>query len=337
MNRYKLTITMGAAVVFFAFLPVFAAETWHWEKNDGWNSLSAAQQGKYIADATKLKELVSSGQSKKAEKAINQLKKDFPQVCGEDFDEFMKAEILYSKVSFVKASRAYDTFLDKYPASPFYDAAMERQFEIGTAFLNGMKKTVLFVFRIKGYEEGVKIMDKLSDRAGASPIGLKAALAVAESYERRGKFVDAYYKWSEISSRWPVGEIGNRALLGMARCEHAAYQGPKYDSSNLASAKSYYETYEQRYPEDANKYYIADKIHQIEEQLAYKQFCIGDYYRSSDNTTAASMYYQAVIADWANTTSVTRAKAQMDLMEKESKKEVKWTKKLMQKIGKILL
>jgi outer membrane protein assembly factor BamD (BamD/ComL family) len=161
---------------------------------------------------------------------------------------------------------------------------------------------------MSGFETGEKIMDKISDRAGDAPIAKKAALTVVEHLEKRDMLNEAYDKWSQISSRWPTGQIGKDALLGMARCKHALYKGPKYNATNLISAKSYYENFQQRYPEDANQLSIGEKIAQINEQLAYKQFNTGCYYQRTGSVEAANLYYNMVMANWPESTAAKMAK-----------------------------
>src|SRR4030042_228518 len=177
------------------------------------------------------------GETKAVGQAINKLKKDFPGVVGPDLDAFMKAEMLFCDGKFTKAVWSYDKFLEDFTTSKFYEAALDREFSIATAFLGGQKKRVLGVFTMRRYAEGIKVMEKISDRAGGAPIGVRAAVAVAEHYEKRRKFAEAYQKWSEISSRWPTGQIGKDALLNMARCKHAIYRGPKYDVSSRVRGK----------------------------------------------------------------------------------------------------
>ena len=212
-------------------------------------------------------------------------------------------------------SRSYDKFLAEYPESELYEAALDRQFGIGTAFLGGQKRSVLGIFRMKGYATGEKIMEKISDRTGDAPVGIKASVAVAESLEKRGKFEEAYHKWSEISSRWSGGEIGRNALLAMARCKHAANKGAKYDASNLISAKSYYGNFKLRYPETAGEIDVDEKLDEINEQLANKQLNIGKYYEKTGNKEAANLYYQMVVDNWSESTA---AKAAKEAMIKDS-------------------
>jgi outer membrane protein assembly factor BamD (BamD/ComL family) len=223
-------------------------------------------------------------------------------------DAFIKAEMLFCQGKFSKAVRSYDKFLDEYPGSALFDAALDRQFAIATAFLAGQKRPILKVFKIRGYAAGARIMERISDRTGDAIIAMKAAVAVAQSLEKRGKFTEAYEEWLDISSRWPTGQIGKDALLAMARCKHAAYRGPKYDVSNLNSAKSYYENFRLRYLKDAEKIDVDKILKQIDEQLAYKQFSIGEYYQKTGSKQSANLYYQVVVDDWPESKAAKMAK-----------------------------
>jgi outer membrane protein assembly factor BamD (BamD/ComL family) len=326
MRKYKrLFVTLAAVVgllVSSVFLPVLSnvegAETWRLDEEGQWKTMSA--EDKYLLAVAEIKKLVNTGQTKAVGQAINKLKKDFPEIAGPDLDAFMKAEMLFSEGKFTKALRAYDKFLEDFPTSEFYQATLDRQFAIATAFLGGQKKRILGVFMMSRYAEGIKIMEKISDRAGDAPIGVNAAVAVAEHYEKRGKFTEAYQKWSEMSSRWPTGQIGKDALLSMARCKHAAYKGSKYDSSDLISAKSYYENFKLRYPKDAEAIEVDKILKQINEQLAYKEFNTGKYYQRTGNTQSANLYYQMVVDNWPGSAAADMAKAAMKEKKPGTKK-----------------
>jgi outer membrane protein assembly factor BamD (BamD/ComL family) len=257
---------------------------------------------------------VDAGKPDKVKKAAKQLKKDFPGVAGKDFDSFIEAEVLLARGKLTKAVKQYDKFLDDYPASGLKDAALNRQFEVATEFLAGRKKTILMVFRVSAFDDGVKIMEKISDRTGTADIAKNALLAVAHSYEKRKQYNEAYLKWSEISTRWPTGEIARDALLAMARNKYAAYRGAVYDGSSLISAKTYYENFRLRYPQEAKKLQVDEILARIGEQLAEKNLRIAMYYDRTGSAGPANMYYQMVVDNWPNTKAAETAK------EKISKK-----------------
>ena len=188
--------------------------------------------------------------------------------------------------------------------------ALQRQFDIASEFLAGRKKTIL-IFRVRAYDDGVRIMEKISDRTGSADIAKKALLAVAHSYEKRKKYEEAYLTWSQISSRWPTGQTGKDALLGMAKNKYATFRGPYYDASGLVSAKSYYENYKLRYPDDAQRLGIDKILLKINEQLAEKNLLIANYYKKTGQPIPANMYYKMVVDNWPDTVAANNAKEQI--------------------------
>jgi outer membrane protein assembly factor BamD (BamD/ComL family) len=87
-----------------------------------------------------------------------------------------------------------------------------------------------------------------------------------------------------------------------------------YDGSSLISAKTYYENFRLRYPEEAKKLNIDDILIRISEQLAEKNLLIAKYYERTGSAGPANMYYQLVVDSWPNTKAAETAR------EKISKK-----------------
>jgi TolA-binding protein len=299
---------------------LFGAEKLRFGEGGELKAVGEDSEGKYVLAVAEIKSFVENGECKAAKKAIEQLKKDFPEVAGRELDAYMKAELLFCKGKLDKAARAYNSFVVEHSRSELYDAVLERQYSIATAYLHGRKKRVLKIFKIRGYAEGVRIMERVSERAGYGPLAVKACTAIAESYEKRGKWEEAYARWSEVSSRWPSGETGKEALLRMAKCKHAAYRGPEYDGAPLVSARSYYENFRLRYPEDAQRLGVDEKMKQIDEQLAYKELKTGQYYESVGKETPAKLYYQMVMDAWPESEAAKVANEKLN-QELESKKQ----------------
>jgi outer membrane protein assembly factor BamD (BamD/ComL family) len=296
-------------------LSAASAGTWRLEKGRDFKAVSADGEDKFQVAVAEAKNLVDTGQTKAAGKAYDAIKKDFPEIAGPDFDIFIKAEMYFCKVKFTKAVRNYDKLLDEYPKSGFREAALDRQFSIATAYLAGKKKTLLGFIKIKGYAEGIRIMEKITDRVGLdTQMGIKASVAVAENYEQRKKFYEAFLKWWEISLEWETGSVGRDALLGMARNKHAVYNKPPehkrpfYDASSLSSAKSYYGRFKLLYPVDAREIGVDEILSEIDEQLAYKQLSIGRHYQKTGNRQAANLYYDMVVNDWPGSKAAEEAK-----------------------------
>lgn len=321
--------------ILFAVLQVsyaWGAETLHLGSDGQWKKAVDEPRGKLLLAAAKIKQVVEAGDAESALEYLSQLKVDFPDIAGPDLDVFTEAELFYAKGKWNKAVRKYDELLDSFPDSWLYSSAIERQFSVATAFLAGEKRVVLKYLKLSAYEEGEKIMHKIADRTGDAPIAKRSLRSVAESYESRKKFLDAHDAWAEISTRWPMGQMGKETILRMAQNHHSAYKGPKYDSSSLLSANSYYNQFKTNPLYLEGEYKIDDKIKMIYEQRAYKQFWIGQYYERADSPGAANIYYRYVIEKWPESAAAKMARSEIEENQNPLGKVAKKDRKLGRKL-----
>ena len=259
--------------------------------------------------------LIDNGQIYKAQDAFDELQADFPKGLRPDLDLYIKAELHYANDKYTKAAKSFEKMLKEHPRSSLKDAALEREFAIGKAYLAGRKKTVFGFIHLSGAPEGIRIMEKITDRVGLdSTMGRDASLAVANNYEERELYEEAYLKWWEISLHWDEGPVGKEALVGMGRTKIAAYnQHPEhkrhlYDASGLSTAKSCYSRFKLLYPVDARQMNVDKILDDIDEELAFKQLSIGQYYQSTGHKKAANLYYRMVVNDWPDTQAAKTAK-----------------------------
>lgn len=287
------------------------ADTLFLKDGTEWQNVSDSAEGQYLMAVAKFKQLVGTGDAAGAVGELERLKIEHPEIAGPDFDLFIAAELLYAEGKWVEAVRKYEELLTGHPSSWLYETAMEREFSVAQAFVNGQKRPVLKVLRLSAFDEGETMLRRIADRAGDAPIAQRALVTLARGYSKKGDHLDAYEVWSEVSSRWPTGEMGRTALLEMAQSLHSAYQSPDYDPTSLASAKTYYTNYRLRYPELAADNEIDEKLTLIEEQLAYKQYAVGEYYDRTGNVDAAKLYYDQVIKNWPDTAAAEMAQARL--------------------------
>jgi len=309
MLKYQIRLFTFALAFISAALSSASENTWYLDQEQNWKTVSEQSQDKLLIAVAEAKKLVNTGQTEAAREAFETIKEDFSKSAGRDLDIFIKAELLLSKRKLAKSAKTYDKLLNDFPQTKFREMALDRMFSIGTAYLGGQKRQFLG-FKFSGYAEGIKIMEKVTDRVGIdSTMGVEAALAVVRNYEQRNKFHEAYLKWWEISLEWQTGQIGRDALLGMAQSKQAIYnknpeyKRPFYDTSCLRSAKSYYERFKLLYPEDAKALGVDNILKEITEQLAFKEYIIGQYYKRTGNKQSANLYFDEVVSDWPDSTA----------------------------------
>jgi len=313
-------------VLLIVSLFAFALQAGTFKLGQGGELVEKQPESELSKEVRRIKALAAEGKVDELEQAYDKLKADYPTLKGPEFDHFVKAEVLYCKKKFEEAYREYEKFLNKYPQSKFYNAAIEREYEIGAAYLQGRKKKVMAFFKLSGYAQGEKIMETLADRAGDAPIAINALTMVAQAYESKKDYKSANSQWSQIWSKWPSGSTGEQALLGMARCSHAKYKGPGFDNLPLKNAKAYYTQFKEKFPLAAEQIDADAKLAMIEEQLAYKKYKTATYYQRTSKLTGdanevdpAEYYYDKVIEDWPASTAAKMSSAALDGQEVQEK------------------
>ena len=305
--KWNLAIPMVLAL----FCTAGFAETYHLTDGKNWQNVADTPQGEYLLAISKIKQQLLTGTKSDVVAALELLKNRFPELAGAEVDAYLEAERLYANENWYKAATAYRQFVSVYPVSVLQPAAMERLYSIATAYLQGQKRQFIKVLKLSGYDTGVDLMRDVADRAGNSPLGLRALTTLAEAQEQRKELLDAYYTWQEVADRWPTGQTRKTAILRMAQTLHASYDGAQYDATVLDSAQTYFEDYMIQYPDDADRLKISETLEIITQQLAYKEYQVGFYYERTGNSDVAYKYYRKVIDTWPNSKAAQMAQARM--------------------------
>lgn len=271
-------------------------------------SLTQTQAELLQEDVEALQKAVDDGQKRAVKGRSKAMMASYPQIAQYELKDFLRAERYLVKKKFSRAAKVYQTVLEDYPDSELRIASVERLYKLGTMYVvDGKKKRVLGLFWISGNETGIKILEVVGEAEGLEDpngLGLKGALHIVENYEKRRLYEDAYLKWLEISTVWEDGELGRRALLGMADNKHASYnknpvdKRPLFDASSLKTARTYYEQYLTLFPDDPKESYVTTTMKEIDEQIAFKEFTIAQFYDRTGQTQAANLYYDMVIESW---------------------------------------
>lgn len=317
MRKHRMWFLGLALVALVSCGSSAGGKTWRLAGGEKLETIDDDPQSQYRQAIDELKKLVREGDVREVKDALKQIKAEFPDRLGPDLELFALGETRYWQERYSKALVKYEKLLKDYPGSEYAGLALQREFDMAQEYLEGRKKVVLGFLRLSGFSEGVEIMEKVSDRAGLDDpngVGLKAAIAVAEQYEAREKYLEAYLKWSEIASYWESGPVGKRALYRMAENNLLAYnrhppqKRPNFDASKLVTAKTYYQKFLLLYPEEAKQNEVPQKIEQIDEQMALKEYTTAQYYRRTGKPRAANLYFDMIVRNWPNTQAGAQAK-----------------------------
>lgn len=318
-NTQTLITTVLTATLFFTLTAICAEpETYHLGSSGKWQKIPDTPEGASMRQIAKIKQFIETGKVGKAKKAVADFRVNYSGLSTYEldaFDAFIEGELFYAKRKWTKAIRKYDFFLDNWPESTFRPAALNREFEIAKAFLEGEKRRVLKVLKLSAYDEADKIMHSIETREGDTPRSRRALVTLAEGYQKRKKFINAAETWLEVKDLWPAGQIGENALFQMANSHNSAYKGSRYDSTTLLTARSYYNEYQREYTRSATEKEVGAKVSEIDEKLAEKQYTIGFHYENAENAHGAKLYYDHVIEKWPASKAAESAKTRLSVIK----------------------
>jgi len=318
-NSQTLIATVLTATLLFTLTAVCAdPETYRLGKSGQWQKIPDTPKGASMRQISKIKQFIETGKVSKAKKAVADFRVNYSGLSTYEldaFDAFIEGELFYAKRKWTKAVRKYNFFLDNWPESTFRPAAMNRQFEIAKAFLDGEKRRVLKVLKLSAYDEADKIMHGIESREGDTPRSRRAMVTLAQGYQKREKYINAAETWLEVKDLWPAGKIGENALYQMANSHNSAYKGSKFDSTTLLTARSYYNDYKREYTRISIEKGIDTNISEIDEKLAEKQYTIGFHYENAENIHGAKLYYDYIIEKWPDSKAAESAKTRLSVIK----------------------
>lgn len=201
-----------------------------------------------------------------------------------------------------------DELLDTYPASPYYPAALELQYQLGDSLFNGRKLKLLGVPMMDGTDEGIEMMFRIQQRSAGSPIAERALRRTADYYFADGQFdlaADAYGAHAKAYPRNPnLPEI----LLRQAFANYAQFTGLKYDPTPLVNARSQMVELVNKYPEVAQRENIPSFVESIDKTLARKLFQTADFYRRTHKPTAEKQVLEVLVKEYPQTDEAQQAR-----------------------------
>lgn len=252
----------------------------------------------------------------------------WPDSLLEEDAMYMAGESFFFADRYHASRNMFDELMKKYTNSRHLDRVTAREFLIGRYWEQlGRDEsawsswTVNFTdkkrpwFDTKG--QGVKVYEgiRLNDPTG--PLADDALMAQATSYFVDNRFEEAGYHYEIMRKDYVQSEHVTQAhLLGLQSYMNA-YQGAQYDVTPLVKAETLVEqtirVYGGRLPAERPRLNQAKDL--IREQMAEREYDLGEYYRRLDYNRAARVHYANVIRKFPDTKSAERAQQQIAATE----------------------
>jgi outer membrane assembly lipoprotein YfiO len=264
---------------------------------------TAAAASDVIADSTldEVERLLEANQIHDAHQLISPWLKQNPNAADRDRGLFLLAEIYFAQDDRITAFYHLDELMDKYPASRFFGVALQKQYDIADAFLNGYKRRFLGLHILSAEDEAIEMLYRIQERSPGSAMAERALLRSADYYFRSSQFdlaADAYGAFAKSYSRSPdVSYVKLRQAFSYL----AQFRGVRYDATPLLDARAKFTEVIAQFPDLAAEENLRDRIDRIDRTLAEKLYITADFYARTSKPKAAVYVYRYLIETYPAT------------------------------------
>lgn len=182
----------------------------------------------------------------------------------------------------------YEIVIREFTDSDVFPKAVEREMEIGTRYMKGMRRKV-FGLRIEPVRTlGEEILIRVQERMPSSALGEEAAIRLADHYYNRREMKMAADMYDIFLENYPNSDDAKHAQINQIYAHIGQFKGPKYDSSGLLDARLLIERFRRRYPAEAATVGITEGLEtRIDESAARQYLETARWYLQRDDEPSA--------------------------------------------------
>lgn len=277
-----------------------------------WVKARPPEPGTPEGDLAEIIELIEEGENKKALKAVDRflINHAASPVCEEAISLGGKAQ--KNRGRYWDAYHWYERQIMNYPNGAFFERALDREYMIADAFLNGKKRRALKIFKVSAREDGIEILMRIAGYAPGSDLAERALLRVADYHYDRQEYEDAIGVYDEFVKTNPQSNRKPYAMLRAAKASLLLFRGVKWDVTPLLNAAVRFRVFAQAYPKAGKKENIVGILTEIRETLAHKIFHSGTFYERTHHTQSAVFYYNKVMQDYPDSQWAQKARERLE-------------------------
>jgi outer membrane assembly lipoprotein YfiO len=237
-----------------------------------------------------------------------------PHAPDRDRAIYLLAEVYYENGDRIRAFYHLDELLDNHPESKLFFPALEFQYDIADAYLNGYKDTFLGMSILGRTDEAIEMLFRIQERSPGSPIAEKALKRTADYYFNDSEFDLAADAYESYIRAYPRSADIPQAKLRQAFSNLAQFRGPRFDATPLINARSQFKAIEVQYPELAAESNVPQWIDHIDADMAKKAYLVAEFYRNTGRPGGAVFMYRYVIQTYPNSTEAKMSQRELSRM-----------------------
>ena len=250
---------------------------------------------------------VEAGRGGQAFKRLVRWFREQPDRQREDVALWLAANALIDRGDRIRAFYYLEQLLDQHPASPLYNLAAQKQYEIADSYLDG-KGDRFLVFPVHHGDEAIEMLFRVQLRLPGSPLAERAVKRTADYYFDREDYDFAEDAYGVFVDRFPRSPQIATVRLKQAYSNILQYNGPRYDPPPLLDGGTQLRQFAAEFPQLAQEQRIGDILRWIDEQLAEKLAITASFYGRTSEPGARRQLLAQIVEQHPATPQADRAR-----------------------------
>jgi tetratricopeptide (TPR) repeat protein len=195
-----------------------------------------------------------------------------------------------------KALYEYEEIARKYAASEVFVTALEREFEVATAYANGLRRKFMGTFRwLSGDDEAQELLIRIQERLPGSELAERAGMELADFYFRKRDLQMAADAYDLFVRNYPKSRQVEKAKLRHIYSLCASYKGPLHDARGLFEASERLRDLQVTDPITAQRVGADALLVRIYESEAMKLLVEAEWYAYVDDPISAERIIRTIM------------------------------------------
>lgn len=171
----------------------------------------------------------------------------------------------------------------------------------GVQTVEDVFREAMLAFEDGNWLEATAKFDIIKLQYPASPVADDAQYYLAEINYKRSEYILAAYNYQMVRRQFPNSEFAKTSLLKAADCYYQLAPPPDRDQDYTNKAIQAYSEFQAVFPTDSLALIALGRIQELRSRLAQKLIDAATHYVNTGSLKAAIVYYDAVVAEYADT------------------------------------
>jgi outer membrane protein assembly factor BamD len=254
----------------------------------------------------------AAGDYKRAGASYGLVVRRFPRSDIAAEAQFKAGQMLERQGKLQSAFYEYQGLVQKYPRSPDFEAALQAQYNIAKAYLDGKRVDIYGVPTLPSMAKAQEMFQKIVTNAPYSRIAPLAQYGIGQALEKSGSVTATVNAYQQVVDRYPNSDVAPNAMYQIGYVFFQASRLTGYDQTAAVRAQEAYEDFLLRYPNSEKVPQAQDNLKMLQLRKTENSYSIAKFYDRQKNYKAAYVYYNEVVQQQPDSPDAQRAKQRMD-------------------------